>query len=174
MDDFLNHIKAQAARINQGTGQTRMAVVSSVDPASYTVRVLLQPENVLSGWLPVASVWVGAGWGMVCSPSVGDQVIVLWQEGDAEHGIIIGRLWSSAIPAPSASVGELLLVHQTGTHLKFLNDGSISSSSSRWNHTGDLYVDGDVYDSTGSLSRLRSHYNQHVHPPQDSLPTPTD
>src|SRR4051794_35105765 len=94
MDRLLNAMKQQSSSLDQGQGQPRFGIVSSFDPAAYTVRVLLQPENVLSGWLPVLSQWVGAGWGLVAPPSPGDQVIVLTQEGDAEHGLV-SRIRSS-------------------------------------------------------------------------------
>lgn len=163
MDDFLNLIKAQSARMDQSIGQPRFAVVSSVDPATATARVLIQPEAVLSGWLPVLSPWIGAGWGLVCPPSPGDQVLVLWQEGDGEHGVIVGRAWSTDQVTPEAPVGELWLLHKSGSFLKLHNDGSIESAAATWTHTGDLKVSGNVYDHHGSLDALRGHYNVHTH-----------
>ncbi len=174
MDSFLNLIKAQAAQLDQGWAQPRLAVVSSVDTATATVRVQVQPENVLTGWLPVLGTWVGNGWGLACPPSPGDQVVLVWQEGDAENGIVIGRLWSSKTMSPAAASGELWLVHKEGSFLKLLNDGTIVSSAPTWKHTGDLRVSGDVYDGHGALSRLRDHYDAHVHPPSDTKPTPLD
>ena len=93
---------------------------------------------------------------MCCPPSPGDQVLVLAQEGDAEHGIIVGRAFSSAHAAPDTPVGELWLMHKSGSFIKLQNDGTIQMH-------GDLHVEGDVYDRQGSLSRLRSHYNAHGH-----------
>jgi hypothetical protein len=174
MDSFLNYMKAQSAQMDQGWAQPRLAVISSVDPATFTARVTVQPEAVLSGWLPIASAWVGAGWGLACLPSPGDQVLVIWQEGDAEQGIILARLWSNVAAPPQAPVGEFWLVHKTGSFLKLHNDGSIESSAARWNHTGDLHVSGDVYDKHGSMAALRGHYNMHVHPPENAGPQPTD
>ena len=174
MDGFLNQVKAHAAQMDQGWAQPRLAVVTSVDPATFTVRVMVQPEGVLSGWLPVTSAWVGAGWGLACLPSTGDQVLVVWQEGDAEHGIVVGRLWSNAVMPPQAPVGEFWLVHKTGSFLKLHNDGSIESSAATWMHTGDLHVTGNVFDQHGSLAALRGHYNMHVHPPSNAGPEPMD
>ena len=166
MERLLNALKAHAGALDQSVGQPRFGIVTSVDPASATARVQLQPEGVLTGWLPVLSVWVGAGWGMACPPSPGDQVLVLPQEGDAEHGIIAGRAFSDAQRAPAAPVGELWLVHQTGSFLKLTNDGTIEVQ-------GDLHVNGDVYDRTGSLDRLRKHYDVHSHV-AGAAPTPQD
>lgn len=174
MDSFLNLVKAQSSQLDQGWGQPRLAVVSSVDPGSFSARVNMQPEGVLSGWLPIASAWVGSGWGMACLPSPGDQVLVLSQEGNAEHGIVVARLWSSARPPPPAPVGEFWLVHQSGSFIKLHNDGSIESAGGIWRHTGDLHVSGDVFDNHGSLSALRGHYNAHGHPPSTTEPVPQD
>jgi phage baseplate assembly protein gpV len=174
MDYLLNAFKAQASRIDQSWGQPRLATVSSFDPASYTARVNIQPENILSGWLPVASIWVGNGWGLACPPSPGDQVIILAQEGDAENGLIVGRLWSKAAVAPSAPSGEFWLTHQSGSQIKLLNDGTIVSTAPKWVHHGDLHVSGNVFDSYNSLDDLRSHFNKHVHPPSTTPPSPTD
>ena len=85
----------------------------------------LQPEGVLSGWLPILSPWTGNGWGICCPPTPGDQVLVLAQEGDAEHGIIIGRTFSNAQTSPITPVGELWVVHRSGSFIKLQNDGTI-------------------------------------------------
>ena len=174
MDNFLNLMKGHASQLDQGWAQPRLATISSVDQATFTARVTIQPENVLSGWLPVASAWIGAGWGMACLPTPGDQVLVLWQEGDAEHGIIVARLWSNSAMPPAAPVGEFWLVHKSGSFIKLLNDGSIESSGSNWNHNGDLHVSGNMYDSHGSLMTLRNHFNAHTHPPGSDPPKPQD
>lgn len=174
MDSFLNHLRGQSAQLDQGWAQPRLGVVSSVNAANYTARVLLQPENVLSGWLPIGSSWVGGGWGLACLPNAGDQVLIIWQEGNPEHGIIVCRLWSTTLSAPTIPVGELWMVHQSGSYLKLQNDGSIASSAGTWSHHGSLQVSGDVSDNHGSLASLRGHYNEHVHAPGDTPPSPID
>ena len=166
MDRLLNALKAQSAAQDALAGQPRFATVTSVDPAAGTVRVKLQPEGVLTGWLPVLSPWVGAGWGLSCPPSPGDQVLVLPQEGDVEHGIVAGRSWSEGAATPATPVGELWLSHKSGSYLRLLNDGTVSVR-------GDLRVEGDVYDRHGSLAALRGHYNEHRHgDPQGGSTTP--
>ena len=156
MERLFNIIKAHAEALDAGTGQPRFGIVTSVDTISACARVALQPEGVLSGWLPILSPWVGAGWGLVCPPLPGDQVMVLAQEGNAEHGIIIGAAFSTVQLPPAAPVGEFWLVHSSGSFIKLQNDGTIRMS-------GDLHVNGDVYDSHGPLSRLRTHYDEHTH-----------
>ena len=156
MDRLINALKAHSGTQDASSGQPRFGKVTSVDPAAGTVRVQLQPEGVLTGWLPLLSPWVGAGWGVSCPPSPGDQVFILSQEGDADNGVVVGRTWSEQSPMPSTPVGELWLTHQSGSYVRLLNNGTISMR-------GDLHVDGDVYDRHGSLAALRGHYNQHQH-----------
>lgn len=156
MDRLINIFKQHAGALDQGGSQPRFATIASVNPGTATAKVTLQPEGVLTGWLPVLAPWVGAGWGMYCPPSPGDQVLVLAQEGDAEHGIIVGRAYSSEQPPPAAPIGELWLVHKSGSFIRLQNDGTIRMH-------GDLHVDGDVYDREGLLSRLRNRYNAHTH-----------
>jgi uncharacterized protein involved in type VI secretion and phage assembly len=162
MERFLNALKGQAGALDQGLAQPRLATITSVNPDAATARVLLQPEAVLSGWLPVLSPWVGAGWGMSCPPNPGDQVLVLAQEGDAEHGIIVGRAFSNMAAPPAAPAGELWMVHATGSFIKLLNDGTIQIQGSL-TVTGDIHSTGDISDSHGKLSALRAHYNRHHH-----------
>jgi phage baseplate assembly protein gpV len=156
MDRFINALKAQAAALDSAQGRPRFGLVVSVDPHRHAAKVALQPEGVLTGWLPVLSPWVGAGWGMAIPPSPGQQVLVLPQDGDGEHGVIVGSAWSDAQPSPEAPVGEVWLVHQSGSFIKLVSDGTVRVN-------GDLHVNGDIFDRHGSLDRLRGNYDAHVH-----------
>ena len=121
MDQFWNMVKAQAGGLDGLAGVARFGLVSSFDPDAYAAKVLIQPENVLSGWLPIVSAWVGAGWGLAAPLMPGAQVLVIAQEGDAEHGVIIGAVWSTVDLPLAAPAGELWLQHQSGSFLKLHN-----------------------------------------------------
>ncbi len=167
MENFLNAFKAHSANQDQSTGTARFGVVTSLDPGTATARVTLQPEGVLTGWLPLLTPWVGNGWGLVCPPVIGTQVLVIPHEGDAEQGVIVGATWSTQTMPPAAPSGEIWLVHQSGSSLKLQNDGTVRVN-------GDLHVAGNVYDMHGSMSSLRGHYNAHSHPPQTALTNQPD
>jgi len=177
MDQFWNMVKANAAGLDGQGGVARFGLVSSFDPNAYAARVLIQPENVLTGWLPVVSPWVGAGWGLAAPLTPGAQVLVVAQEGDAEHGVVAGCSFSDAQRPPATPVGEIWITHQTGSRLRLLNDGTVRIS-------GDLHVDGNVYvsndiaDGHGALSSLRVHYDAHTHTDSHGdvtgIPTPQD
>ena len=166
MNRFWNQVKAHAASLDGMNGQARFGLVASFDPNAYAARVLVQPENLLSGWLPVLGQWVGAGWGMAAPLSPGDQVLLLAQEGDAEQAVVLGRVWSSVDPPPQAPSGEFWLMHKTGSFVKLQNDGSIVLQAPTVTVTGNLIVTGEITDINGkhqSLDALRQAYNGHVH-----------
>jgi hypothetical protein len=48
------------------------------------------------------------------------------------------------------------LVHKSGSFLKLCSDGTIQIA-------GDLKVNGNIYDSHGSMASLREHYDSHTH-----------
>ena len=104
---------------------------------------------------------------MFCLPQPGDQVLVLAQEGDAEHGVVVGGCFSDRRPAPAGAVGELVLRHASGAVLRLANDGTVRI-------TGDLHVSGRVFDGHGALDTLRIHYNQHGHASLSGPPSPQD
>lgn len=180
MTHLLNLIKAGAGGLDGRTGVARFGLVSSFDPVNYAARVLLQPENVLTGWLPVMSLWVGAGWGLAAPLVAGAQVLVIAQEGDAEQGVVIGAVWSMVDKPLAAPAGELWLQHQKGSFIKLTNDGNIALLAAQVNVTGNLVVSGDISDQDGAhgtLAALRQAHDQHMHSvPQGgstSLPTET-
>lgn len=145
-----------AGRSDAATGHARVGIVTSSDPRTGAAKVMLQPEGVLTGWLPVLTQWAGSGWGISCPPVPGDQVLVVPQEGSLACGAIVGRLYSNNVRPPDADPGELVIRHASGSSLALRNSGSISIE-------GDLHVSGDIYDATGALNSLRRHYNSHTH-----------
>ncbi|WP_298213981.1 phage baseplate assembly protein V [Acidocella sp.] len=166
MEILWNLIKAGAGGLDGQIATVRFGIVSSFDPNSYLAKVMIQPENVLSGWLPVLSPWVGAGWGLAAPLLPGTQVVVLAQEGDAEQGVIAGALWSSKDSPLTASAGELWLRHKSGSQIKLNNNGNIELNAPTVTVQGNLMVSGDISDQSGTHGTLRAFqaaYDQHVH-----------
>jgi len=191
MRHLLNAQRAAAQQAGQGRAATRHGTVSSYDPGAYAVKVLLQPDNALTGWIPLKSAWVGNGWGLFCPPSIGDAVEVDFQEDDGGAGSVGLRFFNNAdrpLPCPS---GEFWLVHGSGSLLKFLNDGSveltapgeITYTAARHRFAGPVRMDdtlnvdgnvtggqnitaaGDIADAGGgkTMAGMRGAYNGHRH-----------
>jgi phage baseplate assembly protein V len=133
---LINAMRMHMGGMDAQVAQPRWGTVQSVDPVHYTAKVLLQPEGVLTGWLPVVSPWVGSGFGAVSPPVLGQQVNVIADTGDHEHGIILGGTWSqsSAAPQPpttpggqnvAVKPGEWAAFAQNGNYVRLSADGSV-------------------------------------------------
>lgn len=123
MQPLINSMRAHAVQALDGKVATRLGVVESYDPNTYSVKVTLQPDGTGTGWIPVGSPWVGNGWGLFSPPSPGDQVEIGYQEDDRGAPIARLRLFDvTNMPLPCPS-GEFWLVHKTGAFFKLTNDG---------------------------------------------------
>jgi hypothetical protein len=95
---------------------------------------------------------------------------------------VLGGEREQTAQPPQAPSGELWLVHQTGSFLKLHNDGTVGGKASVWNLTGtiqltgNLVASGDISDQSGAhgtLGRLRTIYDEHVHPDVQNGPGST-
>jgi len=145
MDHLLNAMKSHTGNQIDARGQFKIGVVKSVHAEAYTVKCEIQPDGVMTGWLPVFSMWLGNGWGMACLPPPGTQVLIAPLNGDMENGIVMGALYSSVdVPPGPARVGEFLLVHSTGTFLRLGNDGSVQAKAEAFVFEGDMFLNGKL------------------------------
>ena len=129
MQGQMNVMRREALRAVSGITPPLRGIVSAYDPAHYTAKVRLQPNNEETGWLPVATPWSGNGWGMFCPPTPGDEVDVNFQEGKVEAGFVCLRFYGDKdrpLPVPS---GEFWLVHNSGAFFKLTNDGKVTLNS---------------------------------------------
>jgi phage baseplate assembly protein gpV len=124
-----NHMRQEAQRALADVSMPRAGIVTNYDPARYCARVELQPEGILTGYLPITSMWVGNGWGMYSPPSIGEVVDVHFHQGGKEAAYIVGRFYSAKTQPLPVQSGEFWLVHQTGSTLKLANDGSVTVSA---------------------------------------------
>lgn len=129
MAGLLNAIRAQASMAGNGRAAVRIGIVSSYDHANYCAKVRIQPEDTETGWLPVVSPWVGNGWGMFAPVTPGDVVEVQYQEDSFDAGFVCQRFFNDGIRPLDVQSGEFWLVHQSGSCLKFHNDGSVDLTS---------------------------------------------
>jgi phage baseplate assembly protein gpV len=172
MDRLLNALAVRSGSMDAQAGQPRWGVVQSFNPANYTAKVTLQPEGVLTGWLPIVTPTFGAGWGVVSPLQPGQQVLVVPDTGDHDNGVILGGTWntSSTVPkipaAPGGATtnlqsGEWAFVSPAGSFIRFCADGSVLINATA------IYTLG-----SGSATPLRlatenfvlDVYNNHTHP----------
>ena len=160
MRNWVEAVKLHSAVHATAIGQPRHGTVTSVDPVNHAVKVMIEPDGVESGWIP-DGVMAAAGLKIACPSEVGTQVILVSIEGDAEHPIVIGRLFDTVVippvsPATSQPVqaGEIGVFLEGGTYLHLTQAGIFVGGNVTIN--GSLTTTGDVSAGTVSLQ-------QHLH-----------
>jgi len=134
---FLNALKHHMQSMDASQGQPHFGIVTSYNPKTHAAKVKVMPQDdsaspLVSGWLPICTPSLGNGWGLVAPPAIGEQVLIVCDSGDRNHGVILGSVFSkqSLPPDPDGSGGtqssEFSLVHQSGSFLKFTNDGRVT------------------------------------------------
>lgn len=108
----------------------RAGIVTNYDPDRYAARVQLQPEGILTGYLPIRTDFAGNGWGDYAPPTIGQVVDVHFQQGGKEAGYIAGCFYSSKTKPLSVPSQERWIVHKSGSFIKLHNDGSVEISAS--------------------------------------------
>lgn len=146
----LNEARRVAEAAVARAGKPLNGIVSAVDPVNHAVKVLMQPDNVESGWLPVAT--IAAGSIRICRvPDMNEHVTLLAMEGDAEHLSVIGVQFDAVVMPPlspatgkPAQPGELLIRTGCGLPPALGNqtDGTADGQASWWHITQDAIYSG--------------------------------
>lgn len=105
-------------------------LISGYDQQNVAVKVNVNIDPTMqpieSNWMPLGAIGVGNGWGVSVGPQIGDQVLVVFENGDINSGVIVARLFSTqAQPMPVPS-GEIWAMHSTGSSLKFTTNGDVN------------------------------------------------
>lgn len=166
MMEFTNHIKSVVAGMLSQRGTARWGLVTSVDPSGPTARVLLQPEGIETGSLPIKCMAAGAV-SVVCLPLNGDMVLVHPDMGDGEHGIIDGAAHNTVTPPPVMPItgkppqqNEYVINLPGGAYLHF--------TGGTWYFKGNIVVEGNMTLS-GTVTAQNfinldgTEFNGHVH-----------
>lgn len=189
-------MRQHALQTDNLRSKPRNGTISGYDPNKQAVKVLLQPEGIETGWIPLGSVWVGNGWGAVFAPATGSQVEVTFLDDHPDSGCCGLRFFSNVEQGPAAPSGEMWLVHKNGQSFKLTNDGKITlndghgatitldgagniASAGTWSHTGDLTASGNITGKTQVIAGVGGaavHLTTHQHPTaatgSPSPPTP--
>lgn len=133
MEQIKGLVRLEVERVMSRRKHNRNAVVTSVDPDTYSAKVRYEPhdpndpDNAESGWIPIQAMATGQGYGMYSLPKVGHPVEVAFDQGDHETGRIVQRHASEQHQPPKGmKEGEHWIVHETGSAIKFAQDGTVS------------------------------------------------
>ncbi len=123
IDSFMNAARQRLG--DDGTGP-RTGTIKSYDPANGVVKVAIQPEGRETNWIKLDCPGVGNGWGVQIGPQIGT---VSFDSSDPNLGKVTARHTNSLnLPMPVPS-GEIWMVHQSGSLLKFNADGTVTLHS---------------------------------------------
>lgn len=103
-------------------------VVSSTDPIPpYKVKVTLQPYEIETGWLKLATPYAGNGFGLIFPPpDEGTPVKVIFDMGDIKNGTVIAAVFNANIQMPNVTYGAAGLVHKSGSSILIGPDGTVT------------------------------------------------
>ena len=121
-----NMIRLQVERVLARKISSRRGTVTSYDPNTYSVNVSIQPEGVATGFIPFAANWAGNGWGMYAPPSIGQQVNVIFSNGNTNAGWAESCFFTNADAPTTVQSGELWLLHAKGGFWPLLNHGEVA------------------------------------------------
>lgn len=164
MDQITNRMRLEAQRVVDSKAKTRIGIIDSYDQGSYSIKVRLQPDNTITGWMPLGTLAAGPGWGFMIGPTLGQQIEVEFQEDG--HEVPVGGLrFHDVVNSPSANgqvgppAGEWWMVHESGSQFKFTNDGKLLLASGQEIDIGNL---ASAF-FTLATSSILSKFNNHTH-----------
>ncbi len=133
---ILNAVQVEIERALAGRADPRMGRITSYDSTLHAVKVAVLPEadfplqdgdDAGTGWIPLAPVCAGNGWGVYAPPAIGTQVMLNHQEGYAGSAVALASINDeSNVPPEGVMPGEILLRHTSGSLIKLANDQSVS------------------------------------------------
>jgi phage baseplate assembly protein gpV len=127
-NDMLEQFKYTGNQQNKKFLNVSVGTITSVDPDSYTAKVMLEPIGVETEWLPLGTMYAGNNFGLLALPDVGTEVLVVFEMGDIKCGKIICCNFNNIDKPPAVNPGEVIMLHKSGSLLKFNTDGSIEVS----------------------------------------------
>ncbi|HHL2824786.1 TPA: phage baseplate assembly protein V [Citrobacter murliniae] len=191
MNQLNNLMAMRAQQAFAAFSGTRQGVITAYDPKEYAIKAELQPTGEETGWLPLGTPWGGNGWGFAAGPMIGAEVQIDFDSGTIGVGMAGSQFYNNEDRCPGPPSGELWIVHQSGSILKFLNSGAViiqdkagtainlNGDGTRTDtasggltvianvqNNGNFKSSGSITDQNGahgSLGDLRVKYNGHKH-----------
>lgn len=104
--DALTNEEEERARAQRINGAVTGIVTNNRDPEGHgriKIRFPWLAEDSESDWVRVASFMAGSERGAFFLPEVGDEVLVVFEQGDINYPYVIGALWNSEDTPPETN-----------------------------------------------------------------------
>jgi phage protein D len=114
-------------------------------------------EINLSNWAPVASFMAGADKGSYFLPDIGDQVLVVFEQGDINKPYVIGSLWSMLNRPPATNLGlneKKVIKTRSGQTIEFNDTPGLAGININNGNKGAARKDDKVKSTSAEDSRF--------------------
>ena len=135
--DLVEVLKSLAAEQVNQLMVAASGTVTSVDPSTYTAKVMIGALGIETGWLPIGTIYAGPGFGFFALPQQGTinlpgtEVTIIFEMGNINAGKIILFNYNDVDTPPAGlEPGDALFQHETGSKLWFKSDGSVELDAS--------------------------------------------
>jgi phage baseplate assembly protein gpV len=167
---MIHQIKRVVSEFLSTITLTKYGNITAYNPNNYTVKVMLQPEGIETGFVPLATIWVGNNFGAVFGPNIGDAVKLDFIDGSVQATVVSGRFYNVTALPPQVQSGQAALVDSKGSFIRLNNDGTITMSAPdgitlttpTLTQNGDLQVNGKVT-ASGDVTGNGISLDKHVH-----------
>jgi uncharacterized protein involved in type VI secretion and phage assembly len=127
MEDFDMGLTDGKGRANSGTVAHPVIgiVTDNVDPERYgriRCKFPSMPGEPDTWWLRASSPNAGEGRGMYALPEIGDEVLVVFLQGDQNQGVIIGQHWNGVDLVPEEAEAGMPTATKTDTGAQWSTD----------------------------------------------------
>lgn len=173
---MIHQIKRVVSEMLSRLTLAKYGEITAYNPANYTVKVMLMPEQVETGFIPLAAVWVGNNLGAVFGPNIGDSVKLDFIDGSVQATVVNGRFFNSVAHPPVVQSGQAAFVDGSGAYIRLNGDGTITAGAPTsitvttplLKQVGSFEVDGNsqfngTVTATGEVTGNGTHLHTHTH-----------
>ena len=131
--EFVHYIRRIAQEVVGRSQFKGTMICTAYNPKTHAVKGIIQPHGIESGWVPIATMHAGNGFGMLAGPRVGSAgkldgqaFDVSFDQGDPDTLVAHHRQFSSSDQPPEVQSGEMLFQHESGNKFFFAADKSVT------------------------------------------------
>lgn len=167
---MIHQMKRVVSEFMSNITLTKYGHITGYNPNNYTVKAMLQPEGIETGFIPLAAVWVGNNFGAVFGPNIGDLVKLDFIDGSVQASVVGGRFFNVTALPPLVQAGQAALVDSKGSFIRLNNDGTITMNAPNGitlttptlTQNGNLQVNGTIT-ASGDVVGNGISLDNHVH-----------
>ncbi len=128
-NDIYENIKQIIQRMTNQNLYVCEGYVTSRQLNPPSVKVMLQPFNIETGWIRVGTPYGGPGFGFIALPPDQMTVKVIFDMGDIDSPTIVTSVYNDIDTAvPLNNVDDVILVHKSGSQVYFKSTGEVDIS----------------------------------------------